>query len=233
MRRSLVGFVALVSLVGLTSSLVWANKTLTRMEKVSLAALEDIDLEVKRGEFLALTGPNGSGKSTLLRIFAMLENPSQGKYILDGSSVGDLTGSKQRSMRETKTGFVPKSPGLDDNLSVFDNVRSGRSLREEQVRRALELVDLAPHADDMPGSLSGGQQMRVAIARAIVHEPAIILCDEPTSGLDSRTGAGVMNLLKQLNGDFTIVLSAHDEAEAGYASRVAELARGRLVEDRK
>ena len=190
-----------------------------RTEEVETVALGGVSLEVKKGEFVAIMGPSGCGKSTLLNILGLLDNPTSGKYWLDGEDVGQL------------------SFNLIDELNVEENVelpltylgvpKKERKVRVEEVLRRMAISHRAHH---FPQQLSGGQQQRVAIARAVVMNPKLILADEPTGNLDSKNGLEVMQLLTQLNQEGTTVLMVtHSERDAGYAQRVINLLDGQVV----
>ena len=180
-----------------------------RTEEVETVALGGVSLEVKKGEFVAIMGPSGCGKSTLLNILGLLDNPTSGKYWLDGEDVGQLKESQRTKVRKGQIGFVFQSFNLIDELNVEENVE-------------LPLTYLQ--------QLSGGQQQRVAIARAVVMNPKLILADEPTGNLDSKNGLEVMQLLTQLNQEGTTVLMVtHSERDAGYAQRIINLLDGQVV----
>ena len=204
-----------------------------RTEEVETVALGGVSLEVKKGEFVAIMGPSGCGKSTLLNILGLLDNPTSGKYWLDGEDVGSL----KESHRKGQIGFVFQSFNLIDELNVEENVelpltylgvpKKERKARVEEVLRRMAISHRAHH---FPQQLSGGQQQRVAIARAVVMNPKLILADEPTGNLDSKNGLEVMQLLTQLNQEGTTVLMVtHSERDAGYAQRIINLLDGQVV----
>ena len=194
-------------------------------------ALRGIDLEVARGEFVALIGPSGSGKSTLMAILGCLDSPTAGAYSLDGQSVEGLTGSALARIRNEKVGFVFQTYNLLPKSTVARNVElpmlyagiGGRERRERSLA-LLEKVGIPEKANRLPAELSGGQRQRVAIARALANGPALLLADEPTGALDSKTGAEVLGLFQELHRQgHTVVLVTHDPAIAALAERRVEL----------
>jgi len=206
--------------------------------KIETTALHDINLEVKKGEFLSIMGPSGCGKSTLLNIMGLLDAPSRGELKLDGSRVEKLGDIKLAALRNRKIGFVFQSFHLINDLSVIDNVELPliyRFMSSKQRRalamEALERVGLATRTKHYPNQLSGGQRQRVAIARAIVGNPEIILADEPTGNLDSLMGAEIMQILMKLNKEenTTIVMVTHDEHLAAQTQRIVRLFDGAMV----
>ena len=209
-----------------------------RTEEVETTALNGIDMEIKDGEFVAIMGPSGCGKSTLLSILGLLDNPTEGKYYLDGEEVGNLSESQRTRYRKGRIGFVFQSFNLIDELTVEENVELQlkylgvpRKERKERVLDILRKVSLSQRAKHYPQQLSGGQQQRVAIARAIVGNPKLILADEPTGNLDSRNGLDVMELLSQLNAEgSTIVMVTHSQHDAAYAHRIINLFDGEITD---
>ena len=206
-------------------------------EEVRTLALNGVSIEVNEGEFVAVMGPSGCGKSTLLNILGLLDNPTGGKYWLDGQEVGTLKESQRTAVRKGQIGFVFQSFNLIDELNVEENVelpltylgvpKKERRARVEEVLRRMAISHRAHH---FPQQLSGGQQQRVAIARAVVMNPKLILADEPTGNLDSKNGLEVMHLLTQLNQDGTTVLMVtHSERDAGYAQRIISMLDGHIV----
>ena len=194
-------------------------------------ALRGIDLEVARGEFVALVGPSGSGKSTLMAILGCLDSPTAGAYALDGQPVEGLSGSALARIRNEKVGFVFQTYNLLPKATVARNVElpmlyagiGGRERRERSLA-LLEKVGIPEKAGRLPAELSGGQRQRVAIARALANGPALLLADEPTGALDSKTGAEVLGLFQELHRQGnTVVLVTHDPAIAALASRRVEL----------
>ncbi len=208
-------------------------------EEVETHALAGVHLQIHRGEYVSIAGPSGCGKSTLLSILGLLDSPTDGAYVLDGTPVHDLTLSARARIRNRQIGFVFQSFNLIGDLTVFENVelpltyRGTRSSeRAERVRAALERVGMGHRARHLPSQLSGGQQQRVAVARALVGEPSILLADEPTGNLDSRNGETVMDLLRELHrGGATICTVTHDPRYARHADRMVHLFDGRIVEE--
>lgn len=190
-------------------------------------ALRGIDLDIARGEFLALIGPSGSGKSTLMALLGCLDQPTSGTYRLNGQDIHGLQGAELASIRNRMIGFVFQQYNLLPKASVARNVELpmlyagvSRSERRERALELLEKVGLADKAKVLPGQLSGGQRQRVAVARALANRPAILLADEPTGALDSQTGREVMELFQELNQQgHTLILVTHDPSIAAQASR--------------
>jgi putative ABC transport system ATP-binding protein len=208
-----------------------------RTEEIETLALNEVNFEVKKGEFVAIMGPSGCGKSTLLNIVGLLDNPSSGDYLFDGINVAKYKESQRTNLRKGNIGFVFQSFNLIDELNVFENVelpllylKIGVRQRKEMVNKVLERMSIAHRAKHFPQQLSGGQQQRVAIARAVVAGPKLILADEPTGNLDSKNGLDVMNLLTELNREgTTIVMVTHSTHDAGFAHRVINLFDGQIV----
>lgn len=194
-------------------------------------ALRGIDLEVRRGEFVALVGPSGSGKSTLMAILGCLDSPTGGTYALDGQAVEGLSGGALARIRNEKVGFVFQTYNLLPKATVAGNVElpmlyAGVAGRERRARalELLEKVGIPEKAGRLPAELSGGQRQRVAIARALANRPALLLADEPTGALDSKTGAEVLALFRDLHAQgHTVVLVTHDPSIAALAERRVEL----------
>ena len=212
-----------------------------KTEEVQTLALNDVNIEVKEGEFVAIMGPSGCGKSTLLNILGLLDNPTSGEYYLNGTEVSKYTEAQRTNLRKGVIGFVFQSFNLIDELTVFENVElpllyAGVSTRErvKRVNEALERMQIAHRTEHYPQQLSGGQQQRVAIARAIVTNPRIILADEPTGNLDSTNGNEVMSLLKELNRDgATVVMVTHSEENAREAERIIRMMDGYILTESK
>lgn len=208
-----------------------------RTEEVETIALNNISMEVKDGEFVAIMGPSGCGKSTLLNILGLLDNPTGGNYYLVDKEVGHLKEKERTQVRKGNIGFVFQSFNLIDELTVFENVElplvylgCRKSERKRKVMEVLDRMNIAHRAGHFPQQLSGGQQQRVAIARAVVTDCPLILADEPTGNLDSTNGAEVMELLRELNGQgTTIVVVTHSERDASFAHRIIHLLDGRVV----
>ena len=209
-----------------------------RTEEVETVALDGVCLSVEQGEFVAIMGPSGCGKSTLLNILGLLDNPSEGNYLLNGVEVGQLKESQRTALRKGKIGFVFQSFNLIDELTVEQNVELPLKYmgvpveeRKKRVTEVLRRINISHRANHYPNQLSGGQQQRVAIARAVVCNPQLILADEPTGNLDSKNGKEVMELLAQLNDDgTTIVMVTHSQRDASYAHRIINMLDGFLVE---
>jgi putative ABC transport system ATP-binding protein len=204
--------------------------------KVQVPALQDVNLDVASGEFLAIVGPSGSGKSTMMNILGCLDRPTSGRYVLDGQPVDELDDNGLALVRSRSIGFVFQSYNLLPRTSALDNVAAPLMYqgvpRKERLRRAqvaLERLGLGDRMSHEPSELSGGQQQRVGIARAIVTEPALILADEPTGNLDSHSGAEVLDLFRGLHAlGRTIVLITHDTDVATAADRAVHLRDGQL-----
>jgi putative ABC transport system ATP-binding protein len=206
---------------------------------VETTALETVTLEIREGEFVAVMGPSGCGKSTLLNIVALLDAPTSGRYLLGEVDVSAATETELTEIRRGNIGFIFQSFNLIDELSVFENVELPllclnvpRRKRHVRVREVLELLGLMHRAKHRPPQLSGGQQQKVAIARACVAEPRLIVADEPTGNLDTQSGLEVMDMLEVLNQQGTTVLMVtHSPAHAERAGRVLRMLDGRLVSD--
>ena len=208
-----------------------------RTTEVETLALNDVSLEVKENEFVAIMGLSGCGKSTLLNIMGLLDQPTAGSYYLDGMEVGRLREKDRTEVRKGKIGFVFQSFNLIDELNVFENVelpltylKIPAAERRRRVNEILSRMNISHRAGHYPQQLSGGQQQRVAIARAVVSGPKLILADEPTGNLDSKNGQEVMELLTELNKEgTTIVMVTHSQRDAGFAGRVISLFDGQVV----
>ena len=211
--------------------------------EVEVKALRGVNLEVRQGEFLAVTGPSGSGKSTFMHIIGCLDRPSSGQYVLDGEDVSTMSKDALASVRNKKIGFVFQGFNLLSRTSALDNVElpllyGGNGMktseRHERALEMLELVGLGNRTDHHPNQLSGGQQQRVAIARALINNPSILLADEPTGNLDTRTSIEVMGIFQRLNQErgITIVLITHEMDIAEYGTRMVSFRDGQVVADR-
>jgi putative ABC transport system ATP-binding protein len=208
-------------------------------DEVETHALSDIHLEIKKGEYVAISGPSGCGKSTLLSILGLLDSPTGGNYTLNGTAVQDLGAAQRARIRNREIGFIFQSFNLIGDLSVYENVelpltyRGMRAAeRKERSMKALERVGMGHRAKHLPSQLSGGQQQRVAVARALVGEPSILLADEPTGNLDSRNGEAVMELLRDLHrAGSTICMVTHDNRFSRHAERGVHLFDGRVVSE--
>ncbi len=213
-----------------------------RMGEVIVRALRGVDLTVGTGEFVAIMGASGSGKSTLMNLVGCLDTATSGDYFLDGADVSQLTRDQYAEIRNHRIGFVFQGYNLLPRTSAVDNVElplfydhSGR-IKDSRgsAIRALERVGLGDRIDHEPNELSGGEQQRVSIARALVNEPAIILADEPTGNLDSRTSVDVMTVFQELNDQgITILLVTHEPDIAEYTKRIVVLRDGRIISDRE
>ena len=212
-----------------------------RTEEIETTALNQVSFEINDGEFVAIMGPSGCGKSTLLNILGLLDNPTDGSYMLLGQEVAKLKEKDRTKFRKGNIGFVFQSFNLIDELNVFENVELplrylniSSSERKARVTEMLKRMNISHRAQHFPQQLSGGQQQRVAIARAVVSNPKLILADEPTGNLDSKNGKEVMDLLTQLNEEgTTIVMVTHSQKDASCAQRIVNLFDGQIVSDVK
>ncbi|MFR1956867.1 ABC transporter ATP-binding protein [Phocaeicola coprophilus] len=210
-----------------------------RTDEVETWALNNVNIEIQEGEFVAIMGPSGCGKSTLLNILGLLDNPTGGEYRLNGEDVSTYTEAQRTALRKGVIGFVFQSFNLIDELNVYENIELpllymgvSASERKRRVEDAMNRMAIAYRVKHFPQQLSGGQQQRVAIARAVVTNPKLILADEPTGNLDSKNGKEVMDLLTELNKEgTTIVMVTHSQHDAGYADRVINLFDGQVVTD--
>ena len=209
-----------------------------RTEEIETVALENVNLEVKKGEFLAVMGPSGCGKSTLLNVMGLLDMPSTGSVVLDGKETSNMKDRELARFRNENLGFVFQSFHLINSLNVLDNVelpllyrKVGARERRHLAEEILKKVGLSHRMRHFPTQLSGGQCQRVAIARAVIGNPSIILADEPTGNLDSKMGAEVMDLLHMLNREDgrTIVMVTHDESKAAETGRTIRFLDGRQI----
>ncbi len=213
-------------------------KKVFRTEEVATLALREVSLEVKKGEFVAIMGPSGCGKSTLLNILGLLDNPTEGTYLLNGRDVSKLKESERTEIRKGTIGFVFQSFNLIDELNVYENIElpliymdSSSKDRRERVMAVMDRMAISHRRKHFPNQLSGGQQQRVAIARAVLPNPKIILADEPTGNLDSTNGKEVMNLLSELHDEgATIIMVTHSQHDATYADRIINLYDGQIVD---
>lgn len=206
------------------------------MEDLRTEVLHGISLQVNVGDFLAITGPSGSGKSTLLHILGLLDNATSGTYLLNAKDVTRLTEDEQAYVRNREIGFVFQSFNLLQRTSALENVvlpsiyaGTSRPEREARAKEILMQVGLGDHINKRPNQLSGGQQQRVAIARSLMNDPSIILADEPTGNLDSKSGADVMEIIKDLNKEGkTIIMITHDHEIAKNAKRIVRVKDGNI-----
>jgi putative ABC transport system ATP-binding protein len=219
----------IIRLVGLTRQY--------RMGPTTVSAVSGIDLEIGRGEAVALVGPSGSGKSTLLNLLGGLDRPTSGEIWVDGEDIAHASAKRLVAHRRERIGFVFQSFNLLPHRTALENVEVPLMLaalpikeRRERARELLERVGLGARTGHRPSQLSGGEQQRVAIARSLANQPSILLADEPTGNLDSATGSEVMHLLRDLNaGGLTLIIVTHDMTVAGYADRIIRLRDGKVV----
>ena len=212
-----------------------------RTEDIETFALSGVDIHIKKGEFVAIMGPSGCGKSTLLNIVGLLDNPTEGTYIFNGTDVSNLKEKDRTQFRKGNIGFVFQSFNLIDELNVYDNVelpllylKMKNSERKKRVDEVLSRMKIGHRAKHFPQQLSGGQQQRVAIARAVVSNPGLILADEPTGNLDTKNGIEVMNLLSELNQEgATILMVTHSDRDAGFAHRTINLLDGQVIVEKQ
>lgn len=208
-----------------------------RTSEVETIAINDLNFEVTKGEFVAIMGPSGCGKTTLLNILGLLDTPTSGTYYLNEKDVSTLNERDRTFLRRGKIGFVFQSFNLIDELTVFENIelpltylKIKTAERRKMVDDIMERMAISHRAKHFPHQLSGGQQQRVAIARAVVANPEIILADEPTGNLDSKNGIEVMNILTELNHNGTsIVMVTHNKRDAEYAHRTIDMFDGHIV----
>src|SRR3989304_1806552 len=208
-----------------------------RTDEVETTALNNVKLEIKAGEFVAIMGPSGCGKSTLLNIIGLLDNPSGGEYYFNGIEVAKFRESQRTNLRKGNIGFVFQSFNLIDELTVYENVelpllylKVSPGERRKKVNEVLERMKITHRKKHFPQQLSGGQQQRVAIARSVITRPQLILADEPTGNLDSANGEEVMALLTELNNEgTTIIMVTHSPSDADKAHRIVQLFDGHIV----
>ena len=210
---------------------------LYRSDEIETTALLDVNLNINRGEFVAIMGPSGCGKSTLLNILGTIDRPTSGAYMFDGTDLATMSEAGLAEHRANHLGFIFQSFNLVDDLTIRENIEMGllyrknlSGSRKAMVEEAMDQVGIAHRARHYPHQLSGGQQQRAAIARAIVGAPSLLLADEPTGNLDSENGHQVMEILKSLNASgVTVIMVTHSQSQADQASRVVNILDGRMV----
>ena len=229
------------SVTSLNESILTLNNIgkIFETQELETHALKGINLTINKGDYVSISGPSGCGKSTLLSIMGLLDNPSHGEYFIEGVNVSQLTLDEAATVRNAKIGFIFQSFNLIDELSVFDNValplryhsdKPDAQTIKTRVTECLALVSMTHRASHKPNQLSGGQQQRIAIARALVAKPAILLVDEPTGNLDSKSGDQVMDVLSELNNNgTTICMVTHDPRYADMATTKVQLLDGMIL----
>jgi len=206
------------------------------MGDTTVEAVSEADVEIEKGEFVAVMGPSGSGKSTLMNMIGALDTPTSGEVMIDGEKISGFDGDELALLRSKKIGFVFQQFNLIPSMNAAENVAlpmlfrgTGKKERIGKAENLLERVGLGDRTDFMPSELSGGQRQRVSIARSLANDPDVILADEPTGNLDTETGETIMDLLTELNKDGkTIVMVTHDEKDAEYADRIINIVDGRV-----
>ncbi len=214
-------------------------KKIYRTEEVETTALNNVNLEIKEGEYVSIMGPSGCGKSTLLNLLGMIDKPTSGEYYFLGEEVGSYSERQRANLRKANIGFVFQSFNLIDELTVYENVelpllylKYSSSERKKRVNEVLEQMKIMARRNHFPQQLSGGQQQRVAVARAVVARPKLILADEPTGNLDSLHGEEVMRIIGELNeAGTTIVMVTHSPTYAEYGHRIIHLFDGHIVSE--
>ncbi|HRU44152.1 MAG TPA: ABC transporter ATP-binding protein [Spirochaetota bacterium] len=216
-------------------------KKIYQIEDIKVNALNDVSLKVEKGDFIAIMGASGSGKSTLMNILGCLDKPTEGKYLLDGIDVSNLSKDTYAAIRNKKLGFVFQGFNLLPRTTALDNVevplfygdkKISKSEAAQKSLEALKMVGLENRKNHVPNKLSGGQQQRVAIARALINDPEVILADEPTGNLDSQTSLVIMKLFSDINDKgITIILVTHEPDIAAFAKRKIVMKDGKIIED--
>ena len=214
-------------------------KKIYRNDSVETPALQGVSFRIKQGEFVSIIGPSGSGKSTLMHIMCFLDRPSSGICKFEGKSIDSLTDDELARLRNKKMGFVFQSYNLLSRTTVFDNVRLpliytgfSKQKEHEMVKQALQAVGILHRSSHFPNQLSGGEQQKTAIARAIVNHPSVIFADEPTGNLDSKSGQQIMDIFQELNNQgHTVILVTHERYTAEMAKRIISLKDGKIISD--
>jgi putative ABC transport system ATP-binding protein len=213
-----------------------------RLGEIPVNALKDVSMELQKGEFVAVTGPSGSGKTTLLNLIGALDKPTKGKIYIDGKDLTTLKEKGLTNLRRHTIGYIFQFYNLIPVLSAFENVElpmliagTPKKEREERARQLLASVGLTDRADHRPDELSGGEQQRVAIVRALVNKPSVVLADEPTGDLDTKTGTEVMHALRDLSSseEATVIVVTHDPIVADLASKIFEMRDGKIIRCRQ
>ena len=208
-----------------------------KMGKETVVALNNVSLNIDKGEFVAIVGPSGSGKSTIMHIIGGLDSPTEGHVYFDNKDISKYKDKEKAKFRNSEIGFVFQAFNLENTQTALENVMmplifSGSSKKNRKAGKALELVELGHLKNHKPNEMSGGQRQRVSIARALVNDPKIIFADEPTGNLDSKTGENIMNLFKDLNNQgYTIIMVTHNMEEAEKAKRVVRIKDGNIISD--
>lgn len=210
-----------------------------KMGKETVVALNNVSLNIDKGEFVAIVGPSGSGKSTIMHIIGGLDSPTEGHVYFDNKDISKYKDKEKAKFRNSEIGFVFQAFNLENTQTALENVMmplifsgSSKKNRKSKARKALELVELGHLKNHKPNEMSGGQRQRVSIARALVNDPKIIFADEPTGNLDSKTGENIMNLFKDLNNQgYTIIMVTHNMEEAEKAKRVVRIKDGNIISD--
>ena len=209
------------------------------MGKETVVALNNVSLNIDKGEFVAIVGPSGSGKSTIMHIIGGLDSPTEGHVYFDNKDISKYKDKEKAKFRNSEIGFVFQAFNLENTQTALENVMmplifsgSSKKNRKSKAGKALELVELGHLKNHKPNEMSGGQRQRVSIARALVNDPKIIFADEPTGNLDSKTGENIMNLFKDLNNQgYTIIMVTHNMEEAEKAKRVVRIKDGNIISD--
>ncbi len=216
-------------------------KTYDMGQAVQVQALRGVDLDIERGEYIAIMGPSGSGKSTLMNLIGCLDTPTEGEYELNGKMVGQLSDDELAYIRNKEIGFVFQTFNLLARATALHNVElpliyngTPASERKKKAEQTLAAVDLLDRMHHKPNELSGGQKQRVAVARALINSPSILLADEPTGNLDSATGAEIMQLFNKLHKQGnTIILVTHEHDIAAHAERIVHIRDGKIEKDER